>query len=189
MANILAFCGSARSESVNQRVVDCLVELARDRGANVTTLDLRGLSIPLYDGDLETAEGLPRGAAELREAMIGADGLIIGCPEYNGFITPLLINAIDWASRAEGSRPDLTPFRDKVVLICSASPGGFGGMRAAGHLRTMLSGIGSFVLPQNLSVPSAHNAFSAESDFADEALASRAADLVDKFLDVTTRLG
>jgi len=188
MTNILAFCGSARRESLNQRVLSRLVKLAEEHGAAVSTLDLRALSIPIYDGDLEANEGLPAGAGELRQAMIDADGLMIGCPEYNGFITPLLVNALDWASRSAEARPDLSPFRDKIVLISSASPGGFGGMRSAGHLRTMLSGIGSFVLPVNFAVPSAHDAFAEDGGFADEGLARRADDAVEKFLHVAARL-
>lgn len=187
MTRILTFCGSSRTGSFNQRAVDSLASIATGAGSEVSSISLGDLDLPIYNGDLEEASGLPTGAVSLREKMIAAGGFIIGCPEYNGFLTPLLVNALDWASRSEEKRPDLTPFANKIVLLSSASPGGFGGMRAAGHLRSMLSGIGCIVLPQAMAVPAAHKAFNEDGGFADEGLARRATGMVDQLLDVVRR--
>ena len=188
MTRILAFSGSTRDGSLNRMTVDCLAAIATSKGASVSRADLGELAMPIYDGDLEARDGLPAGAAKLRDMLLEAEGVIIGCPEYNGFMTPLLLNAIDWCSRTDGARPDLSPFRDKVVLIASASPGGFGGMRAAGHLRTMLAGIGCLVIPQGVSVPAAMSAFADDGGFADENLTKRAGGAIDKLIDMTARM-
>lgn len=189
MTKILAMSGSSRKDSLNVRALDTVTAIAIDKGAEVERLDLGELDIPIYDGDLEAASGLPEGVTRLRAAMLEADGLVIACPEYNGFMTPLLLNALDWASRAEGAKPDLAPFRDKVILITSASPGGFGGMRAAGHLRTMLSGIGSIVVPQGIAIPGAYDAFDDSGDFKDDGLRKRAESAVERFLDIAKKIG
>ncbi len=188
MVSLLAFSGSNRAGSLNQKTVDCLAAMAGTQGAAVESVDLRGLALPIYDGDLEASEGLPAGAATLRTCLDNADGIIVGCPEYNGFMTPLLINAIDWSTRTPEQGADTSPWRDKVILVCSASPGGFGGMRAAAHLKTMLGGIGGFVLPQLVAVPAAFNAFSDDGSLKDEGLAKRAAGSVEKLINVAGRL-
>jgi NAD(P)H-dependent FMN reductase len=81
-----------------------LAAKARDLGAEVTLVDLADYSIPLYDGDLESTGGLPENALRLRQLMLEHDALLISCPEYNGSITPLLKNTIDWTSRPSAER-------------------------------------------------------------------------------------
>ena len=188
MTKLLALCGSSRNGSFNQRALAVLADLARDADADVETIDLAGLALPIYNADLETKHGLPQGAHTLREKLSSANGLMVGCPEYNGFITPLLLNAIDWATRSAEARPDLSPFANKVALISSASPGGFGGMRAAGHLRTLLSGIGCIVLPQGFVLPSAAQGFSEDGKFAADAMNKRAVQVVKALIDLSAKL-
>ncbi|BAY49426.1 putative reductase [Scytonema sp. HK-05] len=92
-AKILAFAGSARQDSVNKKLVKIAVEGAKAAGAEVTYLDFRDLPLPLYDGDLEEAEGLPENALKLKALMKAHQGFLIASPEYNSSITPLLKNA------------------------------------------------------------------------------------------------
>jgi NAD(P)H-dependent FMN reductase len=103
MPRILAFAGSARTNSWNKKLARAAVEIARARGAAVTLVDLREHAMPLYDGDLEAEHGLPE-AVQRWKALLGEhDGLLIACPEYNSSITPLLKNAIAygrWTSKA-----------------------------------------------------------------------------------------
>ena len=70
-------------------------------------LDLRALGLPVYDGDIEANQGVPPAAGELIDAIVAADAVLVVTPEYNGFPTPLVINAFDWLSRApaSGTRP------------------------------------------------------------------------------------
>ena len=102
---IVAFAGSARKDSLNLQLVKVAAEGARAAGAEVTVLDMRDFPMPLFNQDLEEAEGPPENGRELRRIMLAHDGLLIASPEYNSSITPLLKNAIDWVSRAdEGNR-------------------------------------------------------------------------------------
>lgn len=114
---ILAFAGSARKASFNKKLVKVAVEGAKKAGAEVTYLDFRDLPLPLYDEDLESVEGLPDNALKLKALMKEHHGFLIACPEYNSSITPLLKNAIDWASRQSAGEPPLVCFKEKTALI------------------------------------------------------------------------
>lgn len=150
---ILAFCGSARAGSFNQKILDVAAEGARDAGAEVTAISLRDFPMPIYDGDLETADGLPDAAVELREVFRAHDGLLIGCPEYNGTVTPLLKNTIDWVSRPYKDEPGVTVIAGKAVAIVSGSQGMMGGGRAQGHLRQSFQVMQCHLVPQTATVP------------------------------------
>ncbi|MCH7866797.1 MAG: NAD(P)H-dependent oxidoreductase [Myxococcales bacterium] len=188
MTKILIFSGSIRAESVNLKLATQLASIAGQEGAEATLANLADYDFPIYNGDLEVAEGLPEAAKRLKTLLQENAGFIVACPEYNGFMTPLLINAIDWCTRSEDGSADMSGFADKTVLIASASPGSGGGGRGATHLRTMLSGIGSIVYPKSLAVPSAYGAFTDQREFADESLAKRSRRLVSKFIQFTQRL-
>ncbi len=184
MTKVLAFSGSSRKDSFNQMTLNAV---ANELSCEVTHLNLAELAIPIYNGDEETASGLPEGASSFKALITEHHALIIGCPEYNGFMTPLLINALDWATRSEDGAPDLSCFKDKVILITSASPGSLAGLRAATHLRTMLSGIGSIVLPDLFSVPAAFKSFNEEGKLIDEKMQARAAETAGRLISFVER--
>src|SRR6185295_2879266 len=96
---ILAFAGSMRKDSFNKKLIRVAAEGARSAGAEVTLIDLKDFPLPVYDGDLEAAEGLPAGAKKLKELFLQNQGLLIASPEYNSSIPGTLKNAIDWVSR------------------------------------------------------------------------------------------
>lgn len=157
---ILAFAGSTRTDSLNKKLARAAAQIARDAGAEVTFVDLRDLALPLYDGDLEAASGLPEGARKLKTLLRESDGLLIASPEYNSSITAVLKNAIDWASRAESDdEPPLVAYRGKAAALLSASPGALGGLRGLVHLRAILGNIGVIVLPDQAALGKAHEAF------------------------------
>jgi len=188
MTKLLVFSGSSRIDSVNSKLAAQLASIADSEGAEVLSVNLKDFDLPLYNGDLEVAEGLPSAAKQLKKLMQTSAGFVITCPEYNGFMTPLLINAIDWCTRSEAASGDLSGFADKTVLIASASPGPGGGSRANTHLKTMLSGIGAIVFPRTLTVPAAYNAFDDAGQFSDGPMAERARKLMQKFIHFTQRL-
>ncbi len=162
LPRVLAFAGSLRKDSFNKKLVKIAVEGARSAGAEVTLLDLKDFPMPVYDGDFETAEGLPANAKKLKELFLGHEGLLIASPEYNSSITGALKNAIDWVSRVSSKEePPLACFNNKVAAILSASPGALGGLRGLVHLRAILGNIGVLVLPGQIAVPKAHEAFDA----------------------------
>lgn len=166
---ILAFAGSTREDSVNRKLVRVAAAGARDAGAEVTILELRELALPLYDGDLEAREGLPPGARKLKDLMLAHQGLLISSPEYNSSVTPLLKNAIDWASRPAPGEAPLGCFVGKVAALMSASPGALGGLRGLVHLRAILGNIKVIVLPDQMAVSKAHEAFNADGSLKDAA--------------------
>jgi chromate reductase, NAD(P)H dehydrogenase (quinone) len=159
--HLLAFCGSARRESCNRRLLTAAVAAARGAGAEVTELDLRADLLPLYDGDLEARHGLPPAARELKQLFAAHDGFLIASPEYNGFFPPLLKNALDWVSRPA---PDLPapPYAGKTAGLLAASPGALGGIRCLPHLRLLLSNLGVTVSPAQMALGGADHAFAAD---------------------------
>jgi len=164
---ILAFAGSAREGSFNKRLVKIAAQGARDAGAEVTFLDLRELPLPIYDADMEAAEGLPENARRLKEMFRTHDGFLISSPEYNSSISALLKNTLDWVSRPVESDPPLAGFAGKVAAIMSASPGALGGLRGLVHVRAILSNLKVLVLPDQLSIPKAKDAFTDRGELAD----------------------
>jgi len=165
---ILAFAGSARTNSFNKKLIKIAAAGAAEAGADVTVIDLRDFPMPLYDGDLEQQEGLPINARKLKDVMISHQGFLISSPEYNSSITPLLKNTIDWASRQSEGEASLVSFQGKVAGIMSASPGGLGGLRGLVHVRSTLENIGVIVIPNQIAVAKAHEAFNTDGTLKDK---------------------
>lgn len=160
---LVALSGSERAGSLNRKLLDVAVKAAALRGAQVETIDLRSLSLPLFDADIEKSPGVPDGARRLRDALHAADGVLLATPEYNGFPTPLLINSLDWLSRlqAEGDTPaGLAVTAGKPVGILSASPGLLGGLRSLNYTRQFVSmAFAMMPVPQQFALSRAHEAF------------------------------
>jgi chromate reductase len=165
---ILAFAGSLRSGSFNKKLVRAAAEGARAAGAQVNEIELREIPMPLYDGDMEREQGLPPNAKLFKRLLIEHQGVLIASPEYNTAITAVLKNALDWASRAEPGEPPMVAFRGKIGGLMSASPGNFGGVRSLAMSRAILSYLGMIVVPTQLAIPRANEAFDAEGRLKDE---------------------
>jgi chromate reductase, NAD(P)H dehydrogenase (quinone) len=159
---ILMISGSVRKGSFNSKLVSLLAPLVEKGGATVTVASLDELSMPFYDGDQEEASGLPENAKKFKALLREHDLVVFATPEYNGFFPGLLKNAIDWASRAEEGEKPSEVFAGKAAAIASASPGGYGGQRAQGALRTLLTNVGCVVKADTLAVGTAHTAFEGE---------------------------
>ena len=154
---ILAFGGSLRAGSHNQRLAAIAAEGARKAGADVTLIALRDFPLPFYDQDLEDESGMPENAAKLKALFDAADGFLIASPEYNSSYTAALKNTIDWVSRATSDdEPPLSVFKGKTAAILAASPGGYGGARSLIALRTLLGNIQVTVLGDQVTVPKVH---------------------------------
>lgn len=160
--NILIFAGSTRQESYNRKLTKAAAVIAEQQGAQATLLELSDFDIPLYNADLE-ARGTPADVIRLKQAMHSHSAWIICSPEYNGSYPALLKNAIDWASspvKGDALWSDGTlPFRNKVVGMASASPGGMGGLRAQSHLAPLLLNLQCWVAPRSHAVAHAADAF------------------------------
>jgi NAD(P)H-dependent FMN reductase len=164
---ILAFAGSTRRESFNKKLVPIAAKGARDAGADVTRIDLKDFPLPLFDQDLEAEQGMPENGKKLKQLFIDHDGLLLACPEYNSSITAVLKNAIDWVSRPAPGEPPLVAFRGKVATLMSASPGALGGLRGLVHVRSILGNLGVIVLPDQVAVARAHEAFQPDGSLVD----------------------
>ena len=175
---ILAFGGSLRRDSFNQKLAAAAAAGAQEAGAEVTVIALRDFPLPVFDQDLEAAEGMPAAAKKLKQLFREHHGLIIASPEYNSSITAALKNALDWVSRAEADDdPPLAAFAGKTAILCAASPGALGGLRGLVHVRAILGNIGVTVLPDQLAVSQAHAAFRPDGSLSDEKQAAKVKNL------------
>jgi len=178
-----------RQASVNKKLARLAAARAQATGASAEYLDLADYPMPIYDGDLEAQGGLPETARSLKARFRGSDGFLIASPEYNSSLPPVLKNALDWISRPEtGDEPGLVAYRGKVAALMAASPSGMGGMRGLVPLRMMLGNIGVHVVPDQLTVPRAFNAFTASDQLADPDHDERLAAVVRTWVETARRL-
>jgi chromate reductase, NAD(P)H dehydrogenase (quinone) len=167
MPRILAFASSTRRQSFNKKLVAIAAQGARETGAEVTLIDLKDFPLPLFDQDLEAERGMPGNGKKLKKLFLDHDGLLIASPEYNSSFPAVLKNAIDWVSRPAPGEPSLVAFRGKVATLMSASPGALGGLRGLVHVRSILGNIGVIVLPNQIAVAKAHEAFQPDGSLVD----------------------
>ena len=179
--NLLVMPGSTRTGSLNCRLARFAATRARETGALVEEFNLRSLELPVYDGDIEAATGVPESVHRLRSAISRADAVLLVTPEYNGFPTPLVINAFDWMSRiqATASTPSgLVATANKPVGLMAASPGAGGALRSMNFLRQYLQmAFAMLVVPQQYALGIAHEAFD-EAGSLKDARAVRSVDTV-----------
>ena len=165
---VLALAASLRRGSLNRKLIQVAARIAREEGAQVDLAEFRAFEMPLYDGDLNEAQGLPPGAQALQRHVEAADALLLAAPEYNYSIAGPLKNAIDWVSRA---RP--MPWRGKSVYLMSASPSPMGGIRGLWQTRIPLEGCGALVFPDMFALPHADTAFDDAGRLGDAQLAGK----------------
>ena len=185
---ILAFAGATRTQSFNKKLIRLGAEAARRAGAEVTLVDLRDLPMPLYDGDLEVAEGLPAKARELKGLMVEHDGFLLSCPEYNSSISAVLKNAIDWVSRPQPNETPALAFRGKVAALLAASPGNLGGIRGLYTVRQVLNALGTLVLASQFGLPRAREAFNDDGTLKDAAQQKTVDTVAAELVEIVSRL-
>lgn len=151
----IGLCGSLRSESWNLKLLRNFLHEMDAEGSFSTSI-YPSLAMPLLNEDLER-KPLDPAITAFRSALEAAEIVVIASPEYNGSLSAPLKNAIDWATR-----PPANLWAGKVVVLLSASPGSLGGARGLIHLRTVISGIRGWVIPEQVQLPFADTAFDAE---------------------------
>lgn len=166
---IALLSGSIREGSFNTKLINAAERVAEKLGAETRIVDLANYNLPLYNQDVEAATGLPEAALQLKEELGSTDAWIISSPEYNGFPTPILINALTWCSRGDDpSGPMYATFAGKSAVVLSASPGAMGGMRSLNPHRQLLNNLGVNVLANSVAVGGAFKAFDDSGDLVDE---------------------
>ncbi len=174
---LFAMAGSLRQASHNRALLGLAAAIAEKHGASVDLAALRDFDVPLYDGDVEAASGIPEGVQRLAARIGEADGLLIASPEYNFGVPGVLKNAVDWLSRAKPM-----PLRGKRALLLSASPSLVGGNRGLWALRVSLEVLGVHVYPDMYSLASAHEKIDA-TGINDPALAKFLESLLKRFVE------
>ncbi|MFO7180181.1 MAG: NAD(P)H-dependent oxidoreductase [Pseudomonadota bacterium] len=173
---VLVFAASLRRDSLNRKLAALAARKAMRHDVVVDLATMHDFSVPLYDGDLEATQGIPRGAHELRRRLLECDAFVIASPEYNASMPGTLKNLIDWTSRF---RPQ--PFDGRHGLLLSASPSLAGGNRGLWALRVPLEHLGARIYPDMFSLAMAHNAFAGD-DIADTTLRARFDKMLEAFL-------
>ena len=134
-------------------------ELAQ-AGADVTRISLADYPLPIYDGDLQAKSGVPKNAVNLKRMMGAHHGVLVVTPEYNSSVPPLVKNTIDWITRVQDPRETRGQvFREKPFAIAAASENRLGGTRALAALRLILSACHATVLPNQLALSFADQAY------------------------------
>jgi NAD(P)H-dependent FMN reductase len=189
MLKILILPGSARRDSVNRKLAAVAAGLVAEAGAEAVLIDPADFPLPLYDGDLEDAEGLPAAAEALKAKFIAADALVFVSPEYNSSLTPLMKNFIDWVSRAESDdETPLAAYKGKVAGLLAASPGALGGLRGLVHLRSILGNLGMLVVPKQFALGGAYGKFDGEGRPTEAAVRDGVKAVVAEVLSVAGKL-
>lgn len=189
---LLVFAGSARSASFNRQLAREAARLGEARGAHVTLLELGSLDIPLYNADLEAA-GTPPDVIRLKGILHAHPAWVVCSPEYNGSLTALLKNTLDWASSPVKGHPEwgdsgIKPFAGKVVGLLSASPGALGGLRSLGDLAPLLRNLQCWVAPRQFALGHAADAFQPDGQLRDDRARSAVQSVVDQVLHAAAAL-
>jgi chromate reductase len=175
---VLGLSGSLRRDSHNRALLRAAAA-ALPSGAELVEWD-RLAELPAYDEDLDAAAGpAPEPVRALREAIDGADAVLIATPEYNASLPGALKNALDWASRPHASNP----LRGKPAAVVGASTGLFGAVWAQAEARKVLRAIGAAVLERELPVGQAHDAWAPDGTLRDAELRAALAGIVGELVE------
>lgn len=171
---ILVIPGSLRTGSHNARLAALAAKELALADAEVTRISLVDYPLPLFDAEMTAEAGPPQHAVQLQRMLAAHQGVFITSPEYSASVTPVLKNTIDWLTRARASgEPTYTAFRNRVFAIGAASNGTGGGLRSLMALRQILElGCGALVIPEQISVANAADAFDDMDNLKDAALAA-----------------
>jgi chromate reductase len=157
---ILVIPGSLRSGSHNARLAAAAAHEFALAGAEVTRISLGDFPLPIYDGDLQTKSGVPKHAINLKRMMSAHHGVLIVTPEYNSSVPALVKNTIDWVTRVQDAHETRGQvFRDRAFAIAAASENRLGGTRSLAALRLILSACHAVVIPNQLALPFASEAY------------------------------
>jgi NAD(P)H-dependent FMN reductase len=186
---ILVIPGSLRTGSLNARLAAAAAYEFAQAGVDVTRISLGDFPLPIYDGDLQTKSGVPKNAVNLKRMIAAHHGVLLVSPEYNSSVPPLVKNAIDWVTRvqdAQESRGQV--FRERVFAIAAASESRLGGSRCLAALRQILSACQATVIPNQLALSFAGEAYDDMDRLKHPADIEALGALVRQLIDVSQRM-
>ena len=182
LPKIALISGSTRTASMNKSLVNAVAHIFKDAGAKCVKIDLARYDMPIYNGDWELENGVPKAAKNLVKRLKSCDGVFIATPEYNGCLPALLKNTIDWTTRIE-----LGQFSGPVYGIGSATPGGLSGIMVLRQLHFILNRLGATTVPRQLGVGFASKAFDTKGKFIEGRTKEYAKTLADQMLNEIAR--
>ena len=186
---ILIIPGSLRSGSHNVKLAMAAAYEFAQADVDVTRISLGDFPLPIYDGDLQARSGVPKNAINLKRMMGSHHGVLIVTPEYNSSVPPLVKNTIDWITRVQDPHERRGQiFREKPFAIAAASEGRLGGTRAPGALRLILSACHATVLPNQLALSFADQAYDDMDRLKKEADIEAMRALVTQLIEVSQRM-
>ena len=186
---ILVIPGSLRTGSLNAKLAAVAAHALAQQGAEATRISLSDFPLPIYDGDLQAKSGVPKHAVNLKRMMAAHHGVLIVTPEYNSSVPALLKNAIDWVSRVQDAHETRGQvFRGRVFAIASASGNRLGGARALAALRLILSACYAQVIPNQLALSFAEDAYDEMDRLKNVADADALKALARQLIDVSQRM-
>jgi len=157
---ILIIPGSLRSGSRNAKLAAAAAAGFLQAGVDVTRISLGDFALPIYDGDLQGKSGVPKNAINIKRMIAAHQGVLLVTPEYNSSVPALVKNSIDWVSRVQDpSESRGQVFRERAFAIAAASEGRLGGTRALAALRLILSACHATVIPNQLALSFADDAY------------------------------
>jgi chromate reductase len=187
---ILVIPGSIRNRSHNARLAALAAKELTLADGDVSQISLFDYPMPLYDADHDVVSGPPSNAIKLKKMMAAHHGIFIASPEYNASLSPLVKNAIDWVSRVrERGDPPYAAFHGRVFALGAASTDMLGGARGLLALRQVLElGCGALVIPEQVTVPDAENAFDDMDNLKDARQATALNALARRLVDMAQQI-
>ena len=186
---ILVIPGSLRTGSHNVRLAAVAAHAFAQAGVEVTRISLADFPLPIYDGDLQAKSGVPKNAVNLKRMMAAHHGILLVSPEYNSSVPPLVKNTIDWITRVQDpheSRGQV--FRDRPFAIAAASEGRLGGTRALAALRLILAACHAAVIPNQLALSFADQAYDDMDRLKSQADSDGLKQMVRQLIDISQRM-
>ncbi len=186
---ILVIPGSLRTGSHNVRLAAQAAYEFAQADIDVTRLSLADYPLPIYDGDLQAKSGVPKNAVNLKRMMAAHHGILLVTPEYNSSVPPLVKNTIDWVSRVQDPHETRAQvFRERPFAIAAASQSRLGGARALAALRLILSALQATVIPNQLALSFADQAYDDMDRLKNPADIEALKAMVRQLIDVSQRM-
>ena len=186
---ILVIPGSLRTGSLNAKLAAAAAHELALAGAEVTRISLGDFPLPIYDGDLQSKSGVPKNAVNLKRMMSAHHGVLIVTPEYNSSVPALVKNTIDWVTRVQDAHETRGQvFRERPFAIAAASEGRLGGTRSLAALRLILTACHATVIPNQLALSFASQAYDDMDRLKHPADVEALAALVRQLVEVSQRM-
>ena len=186
---ILVIPGSLRTGSINAKLAAAAAHELALAGAEVTRISLGDFPLPIYDGDLQSKSGVPKNAVNLKRMMSAHHGVLIVTPEYNSSVPALVKNTIDWVTRVQDAHETRGQvFSERPFAIAAASEGRLGGTRSLAALRLILTACHATVIPNQLALSFASQAYDDMDRLKHPADVEALAALVRQLVEVSQRM-